>query len=102
MTILWTSLAEITFQEEIDFILQKWNTNEAGKFIDLVDEFTKSLSSNPYLGKISKKGDIRMFVLSEQTTVFYEVFENKNRIDLQLFWNNSRDTNELDKYFLGF
>ncbi|MBK5213063.1 MAG: type II toxin-antitoxin system RelE/ParE family toxin [Flavobacteriaceae bacterium] len=98
MTVFWTPLADITFEEEIDFILRKWNTKEAEKFIDLVDEFKKVLSSNPYMGKISEKGQVRMFVLSKQTTVFYEVFEDKKRIDLQLFWNNSKGPKELEKY----
>ena len=40
-----------------------------------------------------------MFVLSRQIRVFYEVFEERNRIDIQLFWNNSRDPLELEKYF---
>ena len=93
------TLANITFEEEIDFIFRKWNAKEAVKFIDLVDDFEVILSSNPYIGKFSEKGQVRMFVLSKQTTVFYEVFEQKNRIDLQLFWNNSKDQKELERYF---
>ncbi|HAV55243.1 MAG TPA: hypothetical protein DCX41_10005 [Aequorivita sp.] len=99
MTIFWTPLADMTFEEEIDFILQKLNAKEAEKFINLVNEFSKALSSNPYMGKISKKSGVRMFVLSKQTTVFYEVFENKKRIDLQFFWNNARDPKNLEKYY---
>lgn len=99
MTVFWTPLADVTFEDEIDFILLKWTAKEAEKFIDLVDEFEKALSSNPYMGKISEKGKIRMFVLSKQTTVFYEVFEDKKRIDLQLFWNNSKNPKELERYF---
>ncbi len=98
MTVFWTPLADITFDDEIDFILLKWNAKEAEKFIDLVDDFEKALSSNPYMGKISERGKIRMFVLSKQTTFFYEVFEDKKRIDLQLFWNNSKNPKELEKY----
>lgn len=99
MKVRWTPLADITFEDEIDFILHKWNSSEAMKFVDLVDEFEKALASNPYMGKLSEKGQIRMFVLSRQTTVFYEVFEEKSRIDVQLFWNNSKDPMELEKYF---
>lgn len=64
----------------------------------LVDEFEKALSSNPYMGKNSQNGKVRMIVLSKQTTVFYEVLEEKNRIDLQWFWNNSKDPKELEKH----
>ena len=97
MKIYWTILADLSFQEEIDFILRKWNLSEAEKFVDLVDDFITTLSGSPYLGKKSEKEDIRVFVLSKQTTVIYEVFDDLNRIDLLLFWNNKRDQNELKK-----
>lgn len=99
MKVRWTLLAHITFENEIDFILHKWNMDEALKFVDLVDEFEKALAKNPYMGKFSKKGQVRIFVLSKQTNIFYEVLEKKNRIDIQLFWNNSKDPEEFEKYF---
>ena len=99
MKVHWTLLANITFESEIDFILRKWNAKEAMNFVDLVEEFEKTLTSNPYMGKLSEKGQVRMFVLSKQTTIFYEVLEEKERIDIQLFWNNSKDPLELEKFF---
>lgn len=87
MEINWTSSANASFENEIEFILKKWNLNQVEKFIELVDDFTKTLSDNPYLGTKSTKQDIRIFVLSKQTTVIYEVFEGLNRVDLHFFWN---------------
>ncbi|WP_026450482.1 type II toxin-antitoxin system RelE/ParE family toxin [Aequorivita capsosiphonis] len=98
MKIHWTTLADLTFRDEIDFILRKWNAEEAMKFVDLVEAFEKALASNPFMGKPSEKRQIRMFVLSKQTTVFHEVFEEKNRIDIQLFWNNTKDPKGLEIY----
>jgi plasmid stabilization system protein ParE len=98
MKVCWTPLAVITFEDEIDFILHKWNAKEARKFVDLVDAFEKNLATNPYMGKLSEKVQVRTFVLSKQTTVFYEVFKEKIRIDIQFFWNNTKDPKELKKY----
>lgn len=50
MKVHWTSLADLTFDDEIDFILRKWNAKEAGEFIDLVDEFQKALIFKPIYG----------------------------------------------------
>lgn len=97
MDVYWTSTANVSINEEVEFILVKWNLKEVNKFIKLVDDFTKSLSENPYLGKKSLKKGIRVFVLSKQTTVIYEVFEDLNRIDLQYFWNNNKNPKELEK-----
>ena len=98
MEINWTSSANASFEDEIEFILSKWNLKEVEKFINLVDGFTKKLSDNPYIGKKSVKEDVRVFVLSKQTTVIYEVFEDLNRKDLQFFWNNKKKPKELKKY----
>lgn len=38
MEIIWTEFALTTFEEEIDFILLKWNINEVQKFIILVNK----------------------------------------------------------------
>jgi plasmid stabilization system protein ParE len=95
MEIKWTTLALLSFEAEIDFILEKWNPQEASNFVKLVDDFTIQLRQNPFIGKPASKNEFRAFVLSRQTTVFYQVFEDKKRIDLQLFWNNLRDPNDL-------
>lgn len=55
MKILWTNLADTTFEDEIDFILHKWNSKEAEKFIDLVEKFEKALAANPYLARCLKR-----------------------------------------------
>jgi len=49
-TIVWQPNAEITFEEEIDFILKKWNYNEVQKFKDLVYKNLSQLTLNPRLG----------------------------------------------------
>jgi plasmid stabilization system protein ParE len=98
MKINFTSSANNSFEDEVDFIFKKWNVIEVEKFINLVDDFTKKLSENPCLGKKSEKKDIRVFVLSKQTTVIYRVKEELKEIDLIFFWNNKRNLKDLEKY----
>ena len=93
--IKWLTDSSISYQDEIDFIYLKWNYKEVEKFILLVDENLKRLSVNPFIG-IPVKIIFRI-VISKQTTLYYKVIENEKRIDLLIFWNNSKNPNDLNK-----
>ncbi len=98
--IFWTEIASHSYERELDFIYHKWNLKEVIKFMALVDDFVVKVQSGFIVGKISKRNNIRSFVISKQTTVFYQVYEDILEIELLLFWNNSSDPKELVKYFL--
>ena len=91
--IKWLSNASLTYLDEIDFNFEKWNYKEVQKFILLVDENLKRLSVNPKIG-IPIKNMFRL-VLSKQTTLFYTIQEKENRVDLIIFWNNSKNPDGL-------
>ena len=93
MIIIWTDLAKFSYIEELEYIYHKWNTNETEKFAILVNDFIESLKSGVLLGKTSDLTKIRSFVISKQTTLYFEF--HKNKIELLLFWNNQKDPKEL-------
>lgn len=93
--IIWLDDSLITYQQEIDFIFLKWNNEEVHKFVVLVNENLKRLSVNPNLG-IPIKTFFKI-VISKQTTLYYKVIEKDRRIDLILFWNTSKNPNDLIK-----
>lgn len=92
----WTFRAEISFFEEAQFILQKWNINEVNKFESLVEDELKRLSINPAIGNF-KGDDIYSLSVSEQTTLFYKINKDLSLIELLLFWNNLRNPDDLIK-----
>lgn len=92
----WTFLAEISFFEEAQFILLKWNINEVNKFESLVEAELKRLSTNPTLGKISFKNSYSL-AISKQTTLFYIINYDSNSVELLLFWNNLKNPEDLTK-----
>jgi len=92
----WTFRAEISFFEEAQFILQKWNIYEVNKFESLVEDELKRLSINPTIGNF-KGDDIYSLSLSEQTTLFYKINKDLSLIELLLFWNNLRNPDDLIK-----
>jgi len=91
----WTNLAEISYENELNFIAEKWTINEVIKFMDLTDNFIKTLEKGVLIGKISFKTKIHSFVISKQTTLFFDYQLDKKTIELLLFWNNSQDPKKL-------
>jgi hypothetical protein len=68
--LIWDVKAQITLEEEINFILFKWNLNEVKKFSDLVEENLSRLSINPEIGIYSKTLKVYYLVISKQTTLY--------------------------------
>ncbi len=97
MKVIWSKTAELSFAEELDYIFIKWGIKEVEKFINLSDEFLKILQSGLVEGKPSKKRDIRLFVISKQTTLVYKIDTIKKQIVLILFWNNLKNPKGFEK-----
>ncbi len=96
MKVVWTSRAELSYLDEIEFILGKWNINEVQKFVDLVEDKISSLKEQPNIGKPSSYKSFRKLKISKQTSLFYMLLENE--IELSFFWNNRKNPIELSKY----
>lgn len=97
INVTWTTLAKITYYEEIEFIDLKWNLREVEKFILLVEDFVLRMSTGIVVGKAYTNSNINSVVISEQTTVFYRHYPDRNEISLLLFWNNQKDTKTLKR-----
>jgi hypothetical protein len=96
-TFKWQPNSQLTYFQETDFILLKWNTFEVEKFDELVEENLFRLSLNPLIGTFNKNLKLFALVISKQTTLYYNFDENKKTIDLYTFWNNSKNPNDLTK-----
>ncbi len=97
MDIIWGKKAKVSYTEELEFILVKWNLKEVKKFTLLVNSKLEVLKTGKLEGRISKRSQIRSVVVSKQTTLFFDINKKENRIELLLFWNNKRDPKELKK-----
>jgi len=95
--VLWTDLADLSYDQELNFINIKFNVDEVIKFMDLVNNFIDTLESGIIEGKISKETSMRSFVISKQTKLFFDVYEDRKVIELLLFWNNQKDPKDLKK-----
>ena len=89
LEIVWTTLAEKTFEDIIVYIKTKWNSKTADNFIIKTFNFLEVLSAFPEIGKIERKrSKIRGLVLTKQTTVFYKI--HRSQIILISFHDNRK------------
>jgi plasmid stabilization system protein ParE len=93
----WQPNSVITFNEELDFIIKKWNFKEVQKFQKLVNENFERFVLNPEIGKYSSKLDLYSLIISKQTTLYYHFNLRRKIIDLYVFWNNSKNPTDLIK-----
>jgi len=95
MQVVWGKNARLTYLDELDYIFKKWNYKEVKNFVNLVTDFIKNLEFGVIQGKISFKQNLRSFVISKQTTVYFDVNNKENRIEILLFWNNKKNPQKL-------
>ena len=98
MNVLWTPTAELSYAKELEKISEEWSISEIINFMNLVDDFIKKLESGIIEGKVSQKTNLRSFVISKQTTLYFDVFEDTQIIELLLFWNNKDNPKELKEF----
>ncbi|MFK7833983.1 MAG: hypothetical protein AB8B52_11945 [Winogradskyella sp.] len=91
-------MAELTFAKTLEFISEKWSISEVNNFIDLVDDFVQKIESGIIKGKISQTTNMRFFVISKQTTLFFDVHDDIKTVELLLFWNNKENPKKLGDF----
>src|SRR5690606_20336346 len=95
--VVWQPNSQISYYDETDFILRKWNSTEVQKFQDLVFENLDRLVENPLIGTYSNSLKMYSIVISKQTTLYYSFSQDSKIIDLYLFWNNLKNPEDLKK-----
>ncbi|WP_051285257.1 hypothetical protein [Aequorivita capsosiphonis] len=63
-----------------------------------MEDYILTLKTGVLIGKAYKFDNVRVSVISKQTTLVYKVFEKEGRIDLLLFWNNKKNPQEFQKF----
>ncbi len=98
MEVVWSSECKISYFKELDFVYEKWNEQEVENFILLVEEFVERIERGILQGKTLHNKNLKSFVISKQTTVFFDYCEDEKIIELLLFWNNSQNPKSLKMF----
>ena len=94
MNVVWTPTAYNSLQEILVYLQEHWNKKIAMDFLDLVDQHIRLIANNPEMFPISKyDAQSRAAVLTKHITLFYRI--NGNILEIELFWNNLRNPNNL-------
>ena len=86
MKIIWSEEATETYLETIEFILLNWNYRVAVDFETEVNRVLNLISKKPKLFPVSKKKGYHKVVISEQTSLIYNVY--RTQITLVSFVDN--------------
>lgn len=92
--IIYSPLAELTFQQNIIYLEKEWSLKEIKNFINKTQDIIDILKVDPLVFSLWEcNNTIRKVVILKQISLFYEV-ESKN-IFIHLFWNNYQDPNKM-------
>jgi plasmid stabilization system protein ParE len=79
--VVWTSRALKEYKNLIDHLLENWSLKITEEVTTLINSSVSKLNKNPkHYPLISKKDQIRSFVISKQTTIFFVDSENSTTI----------------------
>jgi len=92
--IRWNRLAIIDYNNNIDYLLDKWSVSEAQAFIDEVDEIIHVLKLGKVEYQSTNYAGVKRCVLRKQITLFYKNID-KDTIELLRFWNTYQDNKKL-------
>ena len=86
----WSDEALANLDSIIDYLSIKWTNREIRYFYKKLDKRLEIISANPHGFPASEiKSNIRRSVLTEQTTIFYEI--KINRIVILSLFDNRKD-----------
>ena len=86
--IIWSVLAEETYQKTLAQILDRWTIKEAEKFEEKVESLIEKLKIQKRLCPVSdKQKSLRRCVITPQTSLVYQI-KDDNTIELVSFFDN--------------
>lgn len=87
MKIVWSEEAALSYEEVIDFILEKWTIDIVANFIEKLNALLFKLSKHKNLCPKSAIMNLRKCLVSEQTSLVYRV-KSSDLIEIVLFVDN--------------
>ena len=92
--IFWSIDAIEDFEENIEYLENKFSENEVLNFTSKTIEVLNIISKKPKTFKPIKYKSIHAALIVPQITLYYRI-KNKTDIELIRFWNNYKNPNNL-------
>ena len=87
--IIWTPQAQITFNNVIDYLQNKWTEKEIVKFVESTERVIEYISQNPKMFRRTNKINVFEALVTPHNLLIYKVFSGK--IYLITFWDTRRN-----------
>lgn len=94
MKVIWTSEAEGTFDEIMDYLEKEFSQKQMDTFYFECHDVVDLIKSNPYLYKSADKINVHKAVIHKYTTLYFEVNTNIDSIILLSFFDTRQDPNK--------
>ena len=92
----WTSEAEVTFNQNLEYLSKEWNPVVLYQFLDRVEEVLEKIKSNPKLYPMHRPQErVYKCVIHERIVLYFKIVGD-DVIDLLTFWNTYQDPGELE------
>ena len=94
--IVWTNLAFISLDNNIEILLNNWSEEIVSIFLDNIETFSKQVKNNPlHFPKSTEYPNYRKAVVHKNISIFYRIDEINYLIYINLIWGNKQNPNNL-------
>ena len=94
--VVWTYEAEVTFSENINYLLREWSEKEVRAFVQHTEKTIARASKYPesYPRGIKTK-TYRKARLNKYIVLFYRYYKTEDKLVILTFWNVKQDVSRL-------
>jgi len=89
LEVIFTPKAKDSFLSIILLIRSNWGDRSAERLVDKTYRTLNAISRHPYLFKAYQENDVRIGLITRQTSVVYRVLHD--RIEVLFFWDNRQE-----------
>jgi plasmid stabilization system protein ParE len=91
--IVWTTEANQTYLQVLEYLQEKWTEKEVNNFITRTETVLFHISQNPLQYSYSKRYDVHKCVVRKQVSLYYNI--KQDTVELISFWDNRQDPERL-------
>ena len=87
--------AELTFNQNLDYLALEWNNKVMNQFLDRVDEIIQKIKENPFSFPLyGYENNVRKAIINKRMILYYRIIDD-TKIELLTFWNTYRNPKDL-------
>lgn len=94
--IIWMPRARISYTNILEYLEKNWSRTEVVSFRNHVGEVLEIIGKFPKIHEYSEENDTHRCVLTDQVSLYYQVKETQEIVELLVFWDNRQNPESLN------